>query len=90
MEKCENANAIAGGSQNPSEEFLDNAPTTQSTMPNEGAGAKLSTWAVVKRHRVAVLWSAFIAIAAINWGMDALVSDNLQSRLCFHEAGKKN
>jgi hypothetical protein len=77
MEKCENVKEKVEV-QNISQESFHNAPST-SSIPDEGTVAKPSTWAVMKRHRVAVLWSAFIAIAAINWGMDALVSNNIQS-----------
>jgi hypothetical protein len=36
--------------------------------------AKKSTWQLVLQYKAAVLWSAFIGLAGINWGMDVLVS----------------
>jgi len=35
-----------------------------------------STWQMVLRYRGAILWSAFIGQAGINWGMDVLVCDS--------------
>ncbi|PQE07636.1 maltose permease protein [Rutstroemia sp. NJR-2017a BBW] len=81
MEKCETVKEKVE-SQNTSRESFNNAPSTPST-PDEGAGEMPSTWAVMKRHRVAVLWSAFVAIAAINWGMDALMSTSTISIATF-------
>ncbi|PMD36276.1 MFS general substrate transporter [Hyaloscypha variabilis F] len=37
-----------------------------------------STWQLVLQYRAAVLWSAFMGLAAINWGMDVLLADRLQ------------
>ncbi|KAN0096053.1 MFS general substrate transporter [Hyaloscypha variabilis] len=37
-----------------------------------------STWQLVLQYRAAVLWSAFMGLAAINWGMDVLLADHLQ------------
>ncbi|KAM3072356.1 hypothetical protein ACMFMG_009165 [Clarireedia jacksonii] len=72
MERCENTEEKVG-LQNASRESLGNAPST--SLASDGrTGAKPSTWVVVKRHRVAVFWAAFVAIAAINWGLDALMS----------------
>lgn len=34
---------------------------------------KFSTWQMVKDYKVAVLWSGFFALAAVNWGMDIQV-----------------
>lgn len=33
-----------------------------------------STWQVVVQYKTAVLWSAFMGLGAINWGLDVLVS----------------
>jgi MFS transporter, SP family, general alpha glucoside:H+ symporter len=35
---------------------------------------KQSTWQMIIQYKTAVLWSAFMGLAAINWGMDVLVS----------------
>jgi hypothetical protein len=35
--------------------------------------SKKSTWEMVLQYRTAILWSAFMGLAAINWGMDVLV-----------------
>lgn len=32
-----------------------------------------STWQLVSQYRYAILWSTFIGLAGINWGMDTLV-----------------
>lgn len=32
-----------------------------------------ATWQMVKRYRASVMWSAFIGMAGVNWGMDVLV-----------------
>lgn len=32
-----------------------------------------ATWQMVKRYRASVLWSAFVGMAGVNWGMDVLV-----------------
>lgn len=40
----------------------------------------ISTWQMVKRYKVAVLWSGFFALAAVNWGMDIQVSKMLNSK----------
>jgi hypothetical protein len=35
---------------------------------------KQSTWQMVLQYKTSVLWSAFMGLAAINWGMDVLVN----------------
>jgi len=40
-----------------------------------------STWQLVLQYRAAVLWSAFMGLAAINWGMDVLVSTPPKHRI---------
>jgi hypothetical protein len=35
---------------------------------------KKSTWQMVIQYQAAVLWSAFIGLGGINWGLDVLVS----------------
>jgi hypothetical protein len=37
---------------------------------------KQSIWPMGLQYKTAVLWSAFMGLAAINWGMDVLVSPN--------------
>lgn len=37
-----------------------------------------STWQMVLRYRGAIIWSAFIGLAGINWGMDVLVRLSLE------------
>jgi len=34
---------------------------------------QLSIWQMLRRYRGAIIWSAFIGLAGINWGMDVLV-----------------
>jgi hypothetical protein len=43
----------------------------EAAFSEDGGG---STWHTVVRYRRAVLWSSFIGMAGINWGMDVLVS----------------
>ncbi|KAB8298140.1 hypothetical protein EYC80_001896 [Monilinia laxa] len=45
------------------------------TLQSQGAREDVSTWEMVKRHKVAVIWSGFFALAAINWGMDIQISN---------------
>jgi hypothetical protein len=33
-----------------------------------------STWQTLVKYKGAILWSAFVGLAGINWGMDVLVS----------------
>lgn len=35
-----------------------------------------TTWQMASQYRAAILWSSFIGLAGINWGMDTLVSAN--------------
>lgn len=35
---------------------------------------KKSTWQMVIQYKKAVLWSAFMGLGAVNWGLDVLVS----------------
>lgn len=32
-----------------------------------------STWELLSQYRAAILWSAFMGLGAVNWGMDVLV-----------------
>ena len=48
-----------------------------SGLRSEAASVKsveASTWQTLVKYRGAVLWSAFIGLAGVNWGMDVLVS----------------
>ncbi|RAL63972.1 hypothetical protein DID88_003160 [Monilinia fructigena] len=45
------------------------------TLQSQGGREDVSTWEMVKRHKVAVIWSGFFALAAINWGMDIQISN---------------
>lgn len=36
-----------------------------------------ATWQMVKRYRASVMWSAFVGMAGVNWGMDVLVRNFL-------------
>ncbi|TVY47412.1 General alpha-glucoside permease [Lachnellula occidentalis] len=46
---------------------------------------QLSTWQMVLRYRGAIIWSAFIGLAGINWGMDVLLSSSVISVPSFQE-----
>lgn len=35
--------------------------------------SKKSTWELLSQYKAAIFWSAFMGLAAINWGMDVLV-----------------
>lgn len=50
------------------------------TLQSHGEREDVSTWEMVKRHKVAVVWSGFFALAAINWGMDIQVSKRFISQ----------
>lgn len=53
--------------------------TSSGSEASSSANAeKLTTWQMVLRHRGAILWSAFVGLAGINWGMDVLVSLHVQ------------
>ncbi|KAJ8060602.1 hypothetical protein OCU04_010913 [Sclerotinia nivalis] len=56
---------------NVSEEPVTPVTTSETQEEQED----VSTWQMVKRHRVAVLWSGFFALAAINWGVDIQISN---------------
>ncbi|KAI9649655.1 hypothetical protein NHQ30_002236 [Ciborinia camelliae] len=43
----------------------------------------VSTWQMVKIYKVAVLWSGFFALAAVNWGMDMQISGGAISIASF-------
>ena len=47
---------------------------TDSSSIESVAEGKQTTWQMVSQYRAAVLWSAFVGLAGINWGMDVLVS----------------
>ena len=51
-------------------ETLESGPSEVSSVEAE----QLSTWQMVLKYRGAILWSAFIGMAGINWGIDVLVS----------------
>ena len=34
---------------------------------------KSTKWQMISQYRAAVLWSAFVGLAGVNWGMDVLV-----------------
>ena len=57
------------------------------SFTTENASTQQSTWQMVLQYKAAVLWSAFIGLAGINWGMDTLVSKYLnipvQTALCL-------
>ncbi|KAK0124914.1 hypothetical protein ONS96_008791 [Cadophora gregata f. sp. sojae] len=36
-----------------------------------------STWQLAYQYRAAILWSAFVGLAGINWGMDTLLSNGV-------------
>ncbi|CAG8978802.1 hypothetical protein HYALB_00012636 [Hymenoscyphus albidus] len=42
-----------------------------------------ATWQMVKRYRASVMWSAFVGMAGINWGMDVLLSNGIISVPAF-------
>ncbi|TVY13181.1 General alpha-glucoside permease, partial [Lachnellula arida] len=44
-----------------------------------------STWQMVLRYRGAIIWSAFIGLASINWGMDVLLSSSVISVPSFQK-----
>ena len=46
-----------------------------------GEPKQSSTWQMVVQYKTAVLWSAFMGLAAINWGMDVLVSTLQKTKL---------
>jgi len=48
--------------------------TEEESSVDETKQTSASTWKMVLQYKTAVLWSAFIGLAAINWGMDVLVS----------------
>lgn len=35
----------------------------------------LSSWRTLRVYRAAILWSAFMGLAGINWGLDVMVCD---------------
>lgn len=64
--------------------LVSEEPVTQiASLETQDGLEKLSTWQMVMRHRVAVFWSGFFALAAVNWGMDIQVSR--RSRFNIHD-----
>jgi hypothetical protein len=49
----------------------------QTSQVSSGDEVKKSTWQMVIQYKAAVLWSAFVGLGAINWGMDVLVRDSI-------------
>lgn len=47
--------------------------------------SKKTTWELLQQYRAAVLWSAFMGLAAINWGMDVLLSNGVISVPSFQK-----
>ncbi|TGO26922.1 hypothetical protein BPAE_0050g00110 [Botrytis paeoniae] len=59
-------------------------PVTQiASLETQEGPEKLSTWQMVMRHKVAVFWSGFFALAAVNWGMDIQISGGAISIASF-------
>lgn len=81
----ENTGKMADISQKPTmQEVKETAAMVEedalSTMEIVPVGdSKKSTWGMVLQYRIAVLWSAFMGLAAINWGMDVLLSNGVIS-----------
>jgi SP family general alpha glucoside:H+ symporter-like MFS transporter len=68
------AGNIEAGNTHEVKEVVETDITGEESALDE---TKLSTWQMVIRYKPAVLWSAFMGLAAINWGMDVPVSPTL-------------
>ncbi|KAE9371115.1 MFS general substrate transporter [Stipitochalara longipes BDJ] len=50
-----------------------------------GETKQSSTWQMVFQYKTAILWSAYMGLAAINWGMDVLLSNGVISVPLFQK-----
>ncbi|KUJ16433.1 general substrate transporter [Mollisia scopiformis] len=60
----------------------DAVSTTEIISIND---SKKSTWELLSQYRAAILWSAFMGLGAINWGMDVLLSNGVISVPSFQK-----
>lgn len=66
---------MAGKSGNSSShEVKEVVEVEQTSQQSLAVDRKKSTWQMAIQYKSAVLWSAFMGLGAINWGLDVLVS----------------
>lgn len=50
-------------------------PEAKNEDHDQQSPQKLSGWRTLRVYKTAILWSAFMGLAGINWGLDVLVCD---------------
>lgn len=77
---------MAGKSGNSSShEVKEVVEVEQTSQQSLAVDRKKSTWQMAIQYKSAVLWSAFMGLGAINWGLDVLLSNGVISVPSFQK-----